>query len=508
LGDKNGLVSFCAESLQVGARALSRLQTFGVRGGAEDSDWAGVGVLDEPAIKRDTGAGGGPQVLYWCAVLGTAFVLRLVVSQVVLGDMPLVSDARFYAAEGEALSKDFLGNQSFFWPPGMPMLLAGFYALLGSEPWVSRLVVCAVGTLQVAFSIALARELFLEARAERATGWLAALYPPAVMMSGQTYSQHLAGVALTALALFAIRLWRTGRAFDGICAGIAWGVGCLTRPSMLSVGPALMLLAIVAWYRGHRLEPPGWQRRVLRGAGLCVVVTGSILAPVILHHLRLGAGPTLSTNNEANFFLGNNPYTPYYKTWHLGHRELSELDPAVREYLERFRNAPSPRAAMRDEALRYVAEHPGMTGLRTLSRIRAFWGFDYLMARDIQLHRGLGTTGLLALTAIEASSYALVMVLALVTLLCGAGELRGPATATVLACVAAYQLPYTLTFSAGTYHFPVIGLLFPFTSLALARDPRREEPWLQARQSRRLWIALVVFAAIQIEYGIQAWSWM
>ena len=460
--------------------------------------------------RPDTAAATDPRAAYWCALLGGAFLLRLLVAQVVLADMPLVSDSLSYSLTGVALHEHFPGARAFFWPPGMPALLAGVYALLGSELWVSRLVACTLGTLQVALSTALARELLADPRGVRATGWLAALYPPAVLMSGQTYSQHLAGVALTALALFAMRLWRTGRTFDGACAGIAWGIGCATRPSMLSVGPALLSLAAVAWWRGRaRLAAaPGWERRVAGGALLGVALAGAILAPVALHNRRHGAGATLSTNNEANFFYGNNPYTPHYKTSHLGQREASQLDPAVRDYLQRFRNAPDPRAAMRNEALRYIGEHPGITAWRSANRIRAFWGFDYLMARNIQLDRGLGTGWLLALTALEAGGYALVIALALVTLLCGAGELRRPAAWTALACVVAYQVPYALAFSAGTYHFPVMGLLFPFAGLAVAGDPRREPPWLRARSSRALWLALAIFVAIQIEYAIQTLVWM
>jgi len=446
---------------------------------------------------------------YWCAVLGGAFLLRLLVAQVLLGEMPLVSDAHSYSLEGVALSESFPGQRAFFWPPGMGMLLAGVYASFGSELWVSRLVACTLGTLQVALSMALARELLVDPRGVRATGWIAALYPPAVLMSGQTYSQHLAGVALTALALFAIRLWRTGRVSNGVWAGIAWGIGCATRPSMLSVGPALLALGVAAtlWGRDRFVAASDW-RRVAGGALLGLALAGAILAPVALHNQRHGAGATLSTNNEANFFYGNNPHTPHYKTSHLGQREASQLDPAVRAYLERFRSAAEPRTAMRDEALRYVREHPGITLWRSLNRIRAFWGFDYLMARNIQLDRGLGAAWLVALVTLEAGGYALVIALAFVTLLCGAGELRRPATWTLLVCVAAYQAPYVLAFSAGTYHFPVMGLLIPFAGLAAARDLREEPPWLRARSDRTLWIVLAIFVAIQIEYAIQTLVWM
>jgi hypothetical protein len=446
----------------------------------------------------------------WCALLGGAFLLRLFVAQVALGNMPLVSDARSYSLEGIALSTSFPGARAYFWPPGMPTLLAGVYALLGSDPWVSRLVGCSLGTLQVGLSTLLAREVLADLRGVRAAGWIAALYAPAVLMSGQPYSQLLAGVALTALALFAMRTWRTGRVSEGACAGVAWGVGCVTRPSMLSIVPVLLSLGAAVWWRRRANfgAPRGQLQRVAVAALVGVALAAAILTPVALHNLRYGAGATLSTNNEANFFVGNNPYTPHYKTSHLGQRELNEFDPATRAYLEHFRSASDPRVTMRDEALRYIREHPGISAWRTANRIRAFWGFDYLMARNIQLDQGLGTGWLVVLTAVEAGGYVLVMSLALVTLLCGTGELRRAPTWIAMACVAAYQAPYALAFSAGTHHFPVIGLLFPFAGLALARDPCREQPWLRARSSRTLWLALAILVGIQIEYGIQTLVWM
>jgi hypothetical protein len=439
-------------------------------------------------------------------IVGVALAVRAVVAYGILSGMPLVSDAQSYALAGVALRDHFPGDRAYFWPPGMPALLAGAYAVLGSDLWVSRLVACALGTLQVALALAWAREMLPDARSVRATGWIAALYPPAVLMSGQTYSQHLAGVALTALALFAARLWRSGRMRDGVGAGIAWAVGCATRPSMLSVAPVLVGLAAAASWRARAAGTSGSRRAA--AAALGAACTAALLAPIALHNQHHGAGPTLSTNNDANVFYGNNPYTPNYKTSHLGQRELDQLEPNVRAYLERFKSAPNARAAMRDETLRYVREHPGITAWRCVNRLRAFWGFDYLMARNIQLDRGLGTGALVALTALEAGGYALVMALAFVTLAGGWDALRRVPAWTALAATAAYQAPYVLAFSAGTYHYPVMGLLFPFAGFAASRDPRSEPPWLRARRSRALRWTFAVFAAIQIEYALQTLVWM
>src|SRR5438876_5885799 len=108
------------------------------------------------------------------------------------------------------------------------------------------------------------------------------------------------------------------------------------------------------------------------------------IGPAMQHKAARGAGGTISTNNEGNTWLGNNPYTPNYKTSELGQHPVSEFSPPVRRYLQRFTSRPNEREAQREEALRYIGEHPANTLLRTINRIREFWGFDYTFSRDIE----------------------------------------------------------------------------------------------------------------------------
>jgi hypothetical protein len=78
---------------------------------------------------------------------------------------------------------------------------------------------------------------------------------------------------------------------------------------------------------------------------------------------------------------------------------------------------------------------------------------------------------------------------------------RSPAVLLLLLLAAAYQAPYAVAFSSGTYHHPVMGLLFPLAGLALAswRDP--EGALARARRSRGFWAAAVLLVALQIEYA-------
>jgi hypothetical protein len=258
------------------------------------------------------------------------------------------------------------------------------------------------------------------------------------------------------------------------------------------------------------------------------------------HDARSGAGWTVSTNNERNLFLGNNPYTPDYKTSHLGQRPRGELGLETRRYLESFYARGDSRSAMQHAAIAYMVEHPIQTTRRTLNRAMSFWGFDYLASREIQKWAGAdqerGATrraaygaASLFLLGVEAASYLAVATLALATLFAipgvplaadgipgvpiaaagtpGAGTpgvaIPGrPAWRSWLVALAlGYEVPYAVAFSGGTYHFPVIPLLIPLAAVAAQRPVRT---WRYLRESRRAWVALGVFAVVQAEYAYYA----
>jgi hypothetical protein len=71
----------------------------------------------------------------------------------------------------------------------------------------------------------------------------------------------------------------------------------------------------------------------------------------------------------------------------------------------------------------------------------------------------------------------------------------------LLLIVAAYELPHVVAFSAGRWHLPVLALLAPFAAAgtAVLGSPRETVP--RVLGSRLLLAALVLFAAIQIEYA-------
>jgi 4-amino-4-deoxy-L-arabinose transferase-like glycosyltransferase len=427
-----------------------------------------------------------------------AFALRALVAFVLLGGMPLVSDAASYSDFGKELLAAFPGHGAYYWPPGNSLLLAGAYALFGASPWVAKGAMVLLSTAAVPLTAKVARELDPESEAPAA--WIAALYPPAVMLVAQSYAQHLAALCVLAFAWLGLRAIRARSVALFALAGLALGAGVLTRPSTASLAPVIFGFFAVHAYRARRERPA--LARLLAGGAALAIVAAAVVVPVALHNARAGGGFTVSTNNERNLFLGNNPYTPDYKTSHLGQRSLDELDPETRAYLTSFYQREDARAAMQREALSYMAGHPGKTALRTLNRATSFWGFDYLASRIIQEDRGWGKKGLFPLLALEAGGYLAAAVLAIVGILAFRRETDGESRAWLLWLVLAYETPYALAFSGGTYHYPAMALLVPFAGVALAR---RKEITARVRERWKTSLpAIALFALVQAEYAYYA----
>jgi 4-amino-4-deoxy-L-arabinose transferase-like glycosyltransferase len=429
-------------------------------------------------------------------ILLVAIVLRGLVAFVFLGRMPMVDDAVDYYQFGVHLLQAFPGERSYYWPPGTSLILAGTFSVIGISLESARLAMLACSVGCVVFCLLITYRLTDNVTARRAAGWFAALYVPAVLFTGQARAQHPSALFLLAMAYFALRAAEKPRFWRFALTGAAFAMGSLTRPSALSAGPFVVAL----WFLVGRIAP----MRRLAGTVVFLCTAGAILAPVLWHNASHGAGMTLSTNNERNFFLGNNPYTPDYKTWHLGQRDLSQVDAATAAYLRSYYARPDARSAMTRAALDFIRQHPGRSAVRTLNRATSFWGFDYLASRSIQNYAGWSSMAVLPLLALEAGSYAIVMLLFLYGALAARATVRTICARWLLVVCVAYTLPYLIAFSGGTYHFPVMGLLVPFAAVGFAS--LRESGGVRSAivmmlRDRRFVLAAAVFLLIQVQYA-------
>jgi hypothetical protein len=396
----------------------------------------------------------------------------------------------------EGLSKSFPGTTAYFWPPGLPFLLSGIFRVLGPGAAQARLLTVGAGVAGVALVVVLAEQVAREHRTVLAAGWLAALYPPSLLLAAQPYTEELALVCLVGTTVAVLKSWETRRAAWFAVAGAALGFGILVRPSLLSVAAALAVIGVIAWRRDRAAN--GKTRQLLVGAAAMAAVVAVILVPVAAFNANHGGGLNVSTNNERNLFLGNNRYTPLYKASHLAQRLPEELPPEVRAYLADFENRPDSRAAMRSEALRYMSSHPLETIVRTTNRIRSFWGFDYVLSREIQQAYGGGGLTLLVPLSLEAGGYVLVATLILVGLITARRRIRRPAVWLLPVLAGAFMVPYAIAFSVPVYHHPAVGLLLPFAAAGLWELNERRSGMLRDK-----WVVagVALFAAVQIEFA-------
>ncbi len=415
------------------------------------------------------------------------------------GGLPLRSDPASYASMAWEVAQGQFGSGPLFWPPGWPLLIAPAIAALGPDhaALAARLTTAIVGALTVLCVAVLARQTLGEGGAMRWSGWIAALYPPAVLATGFPHAHHATGLCLVLFTILLVRGYRRQQHLPWLLAGLTLGAGALIRPGMLSILPFVALLGLVIYLRTRA------RRRHLVVGGVLLLGGALLLVAPVLHlNAERGGGYTISTNNGQNVFYGNNPYTPLYKTSHFGQRPKSAWAPEVRAYIDRFAEGPDAQGAMRRETLRYVREEPALTLLRTANRIRAFWGFDFVTARHLRQLGAVGAPGtiLLLLLLLEAGGYFVFMVLVIAGLCSGPRLRHGLRYGwLLLALVVGYQLPYALAFSSSIYHFPLIPLLCPLAALAASRLAAREERWLA---HPRLFVAvLALLVVIQVEYA-------
>lgn len=440
----------------------------------------------------------------WTRLVLVAVALRVAFSLVAVHPWPLTADAAEYSRQAEELLRDFPGSEQYYWPPGTSYVLAPAYAVFGASAVIARLVMIAVSVASVVACVHLARRLVVDERVAWRAGWVLALMPSAVLMPSQPFSFDVTMLGVTLCAVWALVAWDRRQPGWCIASGLALGVAVVARPGSASLFLALLVAA-------GAITTRLWKRRdysgVLRlvGGVVTVGVFAALLAlPAVVHNARSGAGPTVSTNNDGNLLLGNNPYTRNYKTWHQGQHPFAEFPARERLYLERHFTPGGDadrRAEMRNTALTYMAEHPGTTALRTVNRARAFWGFDYAFSNGLRVDLGAPTALVLLAAAVEVGGYIVFGLLVLAGLILGRGYFRGRRWLFVIALVLAYQLPYLIAFSGGRWHLPVLALLAPVAAAGLTALGPPATAVRRVASSRALVISAVVFLLLQVEYA-------
>ena len=298
------------------------------------------------------------------------------------------------------------GSPSAFRPPAWPYLLAGVYEVTGARWTAGRLTAGVLGTLSVLL-IYLVAEAAVGRAVARWAGWLAAVFPPMVFMSGSLGAESLF-VFLMLVAVLATLRARAGPHLLrwAVVAGAACGVAALTRTNGLVLAvPVAVGLAAAA---GFSLRRPSIKPLLAPAlAGLAMVLT---IAPwTIRNAAAFGEFVPVSTqggysmaqvwNAEADSpgpARGAPQFGPVEPYQHQARTDEVELDRTLREL-----------------AVDYARDHPGyvieLAGLNLLRmfKLASHESFTYYwnLERDLTAPRrvldsiGLAAVVLLVLLA-------------------------------------------------------------------------------------------------------------
>jgi len=209
-------------------------------------------------------------------------------------------------AAGLGYSEDLWIRGQWAWRPwihypvGYSGLLAGLYALFGSQLIIAPLVNAVFGAALSPCTYALSVP-HLGTKRARIAGALVALHPGLIAYSALVMTEVVAAALLVAAGLCLVAWRGTYRGVIG--AGVLLGFATLVRPTSLMLLP----LALV-------MEPGGWLRRVGRGCLLGATTLLVILPWTLRNCQRFDGCALVSTNGGWNLAIGAITKTGRFET--------------------------------------------------------------------------------------------------------------------------------------------------------------------------------------------------
>lgn len=433
------------------------------------------------------------------ATLLVGAMFRVVIAFGVLSDMPQTEDGPSYRQQAIEILDGSVGY--FFFPPGTAIAATPFYAVFGPTIHADHAIAVAFWTLFTIASAALAWQLCSEKRQAWIATIMAVFLPHGLLATCTISSQPLTAALLAGSLSLAIAAYRNERLalWSIACALISLSV--ITRPAMLLVSCLALAAVLVVWKSRSDLRSKAFVALII-----LVLTHMAIMLPVMVHNAGRGQGFTISTNNEWNLLVGNNRFTPDYKTGHFGQRTFDKLPDDARGFLRQLLPHEQPayatliqRVRMRDSALAYIADHPIRTLYRITNRFRGFFGMDYTASRELQNTYGLSSKFTAALLLAEGAGFVIILILWLTGVLIEASGKRS--NQLILLLIAACLAPYLIAFSVAKYHTVILPLLFPLsaaTLMLITSHPSKIVVLSKHRMSLII-MAIVVFL-IQIEH--------
>lgn len=370
----------------------------------------------------------------------------------------LDGDAQFYYEDAlKILNGDFCQT---YWPPGVPFISALFMRILGVSPLAILIGMTGLYCL-FAWRFQILLERLNDISVANLVQLIFAVYPAFIQQSVAPLSHLPVAICMVVVA---DRIWNLHISpktewSDLLITGFAIGAGTLFRPGFILTLPVVAGFLI-------------WKFRLR----LAFIITPLIIAFLMVTGWQVwvyqcsGRWVWINDATSMNMFIGNNPYTPMYRTWWLGTHDESHNPAFIRYYHLREEVLSLPpkerNAAYTDKAQEHIREFPFIFLIRTFSRIRCFFAFDTYAGASMAKRNPIAGGLLLALDAI---AYIYLGFLAIWGMVGRGSPVPGPVRKTLLLLIPAYGLPYFLAFSHPNYHLPVVPILGLFGAIALVK---------------------------------------
>lgn len=395
-----------------------------------------------------------------------------------LGEDLLSGDAFYYVET----AKSILAGENFLpeWPPALPYYLSIFGTIFGQSLWSW---ISAILLLYLIFNWVWIKTatLFLQEKWVQLGMFLFASMPAFIHYSVAPLSQL--PIAILVLAL--VRLLYKG--------GPAWKMGSLVALGVLFRSGTFSLLPLFLIYLPLKKHPRD-------------------LLPFFLSFLFLiglwqykswqmtDRFVWINDFNSFNLYVGNNEWTPDYKSWWLGsHDERANEDfaPYYRQ-LDSIGSLPIEQQslAFSIEAVEHIKARPFKFLHRSLNRLRVFFAFDtYSGARIYPKNRIIGIVTLL----IDGGIYCLLALGFLLALGRSQGMKIEQMNLMLISLILLFMLPYLLAFSHPSYHLPILPL-YAIWGLRLWQEKGKK--FLFEKLSIAHLLGIILFIFIQLE-----WLW-
>lgn len=423
----------------------------------------------------------------WMTIVGVALVLRLLLVWQ-LHNEPFYGDSLYYHQVATDIAQG--DSYSSYWPPGLPLFEAVVIKVFGTGTLAIRLSM-------IVWFLLFCRLLYnllnrMHSRVAANIGLIiVSVYPAFIYQSVEPLTQLPTATLLLAMFFGMYRFLGGGRRWVWYI-GLALGLVILFRPS---TGLFFVLVPSLIFLQSKKIVAP-------------TIVAGISIAIVSLWIWRVtensGRFVPINEANSRNFYLGNNAWTPHYKTWLYGSRWVysAENPEGFRNEIKQISDLPPAErsGAFTKAGFTEIKNRPGIFLWRSLSRLRVYFAFDTFAGSQVFARKGYRPFGYMVLS-LDAMLYIGICLTWLAFLFRGRKlELDRRYMQLTFFFVVAYTLPYLISFSHPNYHLPVIPFLLLPGAVFLATALR--DGTFRWRGGWKWKVAAMLFLLVQVE-----WVW-